>query len=85
MKIINNGENIFELIICSTNNKKLEKKLTTHHLILGAFNVYSQMKLVQVNWRHGVRYILYDEQGKVVIITRNKKVALHYANTNETV
>ncbi len=43
------------------------------------------MKLVQVNWRHGVRYILYDEQGKVVIITRNKKVALHYANTNETV
>ena len=24
--------NIFELIICSTNNKKLEKKLTTYHL-----------------------------------------------------
>lgn len=43
------------------------------------------MKLVQVNWRHGVRYILYDEQDKVVIITRNKKVALHYANTNEIV
>jgi len=32
LKIINNGENIFELIICSTNNKKLEKKLTTYHL-----------------------------------------------------
>ncbi len=42
------------------------------------------MRLVQVTWRHGVRYILYDVKGKVVIITRDKKVALHYANALES-
>tara|TARA_B100000575_G_C22764934_1_gene454909 strand:+ start:166 stop:315 length:150 start_codon:yes stop_codon:yes gene_type:complete len=41
------------------------------------------MKLVQVNWRRGVRYILYDVKGKVVIITRYKKVALHFKNVLE--
>ena len=41
------------------------------------------MKLVQVNWRRGVRYILYDVKGKVVIITRYKKVALHFKNILE--
>ena len=41
------------------------------------------MKLVQVNWRRGVRYILYDVRGKVVIITRDKKVALHFINVLE--
>ena len=41
------------------------------------------MRLLQVNWRHGVRYIVYDVKGKVVIITRDKKVALHYASALE--
>ena len=45
--------------------------------------LYLQMRLVQVNWRHGVRYIVYDVKGKVVIITRDKKVALHYASALE--
>ena len=49
----------------------------------GTFNLYLQMRLVQVTWRHGVRYILYDAKDKVVIITRDKKVALHYANALE--
>ena len=49
----------------------------------GKFNLFLKMKLVQVNWRRGVRYILYDVKGKVVIITRYKKVALHFKNVLE--
>ena len=52
--------------------------------VLASFNLYLQMRLVQVTWRHGVRYILYDVKGKVVIITRDKKVALHYADALES-
>ena len=38
------------------------------------------MTLVELSGRHNGKYVVYDENGKVVIITRNKNIALYYLN-----
>jgi len=38
------------------------------------------MSLVELSGRHNGKYVVYDENGKVIIITRNKAIALYYLN-----
>ena len=41
------------------------------------------MTLVYLNRRHGGRYMVYDDEGKILLITRNKEIALNYLPNNE--
>ena len=41
------------------------------------------MTVVHLNGRHGVRYVVYDDKGKIVVMTRNKTIALNYLPKNE--
>jgi len=38
------------------------------------------MSLVELSGRHNGKYVVYDENEKVIIITRNKTIALYYLN-----
>ena len=42
------------------------------------------MTLVQLSGQHRGEYVVYDNKGKIVIVTRNKKIALHYEETTNT-
>ena len=42
------------------------------------------MTLVQLSGQHHGKYVLYDDKGKIVIITRNKNIALYYEQTTKT-
>tara|TARA_B100000902_G_C27142123_1_gene829226 strand:+ start:392 stop:535 length:144 start_codon:yes stop_codon:yes gene_type:complete len=41
------------------------------------------MTLVHLNGRHGGRYVVYDDEGKILLITRNKEIALNYLPNKE--
>ena len=41
------------------------------------------MTIVQLLGRRGGRYVVYDDEGKIVVMTRNKKIALNYLPNNE--
>ena len=41
------------------------------------------MTIVHLLGRHGGRYVVYDDEGKIVLMTRNKKIALNYLPYNE--
>jgi len=41
------------------------------------------MTLVHLIGRHGGRYVVYDDKGKIVVMTRNKIIALNYLPKNE--
>ena len=41
------------------------------------------MTLVHLTRRHGGRYVVYDDKGKIVVMTRNKIIALNYLPKNE--
>ena len=41
------------------------------------------MTLVHLIGRHGGRYVVYDDKGKIVVMTRNKTIALNYLPKNE--
>ena len=36
------------------------------------------MTLVQLCGQHRGKYVVYDDKGKIVIVTSNKNIALHY-------
>ena len=42
------------------------------------------MTLVQLSRQHHGKYFVYDKKGKIVIVTRNKNIALHYEQTTMT-
>ena len=41
------------------------------------------MTLVHLIGRHVGRYVVYDDKGKIVVMTRNKTIALNYLPKNE--
>ena len=43
----------------------------------------NRMTVVHLDGRHGGRYVVYDDKGKVVVMTRNKTIALNYLPKNE--
>ena len=43
----------------------------------------NRMTVVHLNGRHGGRYVVYDDNGKIVVMTRNKTIALNYLPKNE--
>ena len=43
----------------------------------------NSMTVVHLNGRHGGRYVVYDDKGKIVVMTRNKTIALNYLPKNE--
>jgi len=38
----------------------------------------NKMTVVQLTGQHRGKYVVYDDKGKIVIVTRNKNIALHY-------
>ena len=44
----------------------------------------NKMTLVQLSGQHRGKYVVYDDKGKIVIVTRNKNIALHYEQTTKT-
>ena len=42
------------------------------------------MTLVQLSGQHHGKYVVYHDKGKIVIITRNKNIALYYEQTTKT-
>jgi regulatory protein YycI of two-component signal transduction system YycFG len=42
------------------------------------------MTVVQLTGQHRGKYVVYDDKGKIVIVTRNKNIALHYEQTTMT-
>ena len=42
------------------------------------------MTLMQLSGQHRGKYFVYDKKGKIVIVTRNKNIALHYEQTTMT-
>ena len=42
------------------------------------------MTLVQLSGQQRGKYVVYDNKGKIVIVTRNKNIALHYEQTTKT-
>lgn len=42
------------------------------------------MTLVQLSGQHHGKYVVYDDKGKIVIITRNKNIAQYYEHTTKT-
>tara|TARA_B100000963_G_scaffold285628_1_gene254595 strand:- start:137 stop:280 length:144 start_codon:yes stop_codon:yes gene_type:complete len=43
----------------------------------------NSMTVVHLNGRHVGRYVVYDDKGKIVVMTRNKTIALNYLPKNE--
>ena len=41
------------------------------------------MTMVLLDGRHGGRYVVYDDKGKILVITCNKTIALNYLPKNE--
>ncbi len=41
------------------------------------------MTMVHLDGRHGGRYVVYDDKGKILVITCNKTIALNYLPKNE--
>ena len=41
------------------------------------------MTMVHLDGRHGGRYVVYDDKGKILVITCNKTIALNYKPKNE--
>ena len=41
------------------------------------------MTMVHLDGRHGGRYVVYDDKGKILVITCNKTIALNYLLKNE--
>ena len=41
------------------------------------------MTMVHLDGRHGGRYVVYDDKGKILVITWNKTIALNYLPKNE--
>ena len=41
------------------------------------------MTMVHLDGRHGGRYAVYDDKGKILVITCNKTIALNYLPKNE--
>jgi len=44
----------------------------------------NKMTVVQLTGQHRGKYVVYDDKGKIVIVTRNKNIALHYEQTTMT-
>ena len=44
----------------------------------------NKMTLVQLSGQHSGKYVVYDDKVKIVIVTRNKNIALHYEQTTKT-
>jgi hypothetical protein len=42
------------------------------------------MTVVQLTGQHRGKYVVYDDKGKIVIVTRNKNIALHHKQTTKT-
>ena len=42
------------------------------------------MTLVQLSVQHRGKYVVYDDKCQIVIVTRNKNIALHYEQTTKT-
>jgi len=42
------------------------------------------MTFMQLSEQHLGKYVVYYDKGKIVIITRNKNIALHYKQTTKT-
>jgi len=38
----------------------------------------NKMTVVQLTGQHRGKYVVYNDKGKIVIVTRNKNIALHY-------
>ena len=43
----------------------------------------NRMTVVHLNGRHSGKYVVYDDKGKIVVMTRNKTIALNYLPKNE--
>ena len=41
------------------------------------------MTMVHLDGRHGGRYVVYGDKGKILVITCNKTIALNYLPKNE--
>ena len=41
------------------------------------------MTFMQLSEQHLGKYVVYDDKGKIVIITRKKNIALHYKQTTK--
>ena len=44
----------------------------------------NKMTLVQLSGRQSGKYVVYDGLGRIVIITRDKAIALHYYELTKT-
>ena len=42
------------------------------------------MTLEQLCGQHLGKFVVYDDKGKIVIVTSNKNIALHYEQTTKT-
>ena len=43
------------------------------------------MTVVQLTGQHRGKYVVYEEKGKIVIVTTNKNIALHYTEATKAV